>query len=50
MAMKRINSSALSTNSMLNALNSYHNDEDLLSAASESQYDDCFKFRQQDRQ
>ena len=35
MAMKQVNSSALSTNSMLNALNSDHSDEDLLAAASE---------------
>ena len=36
MAMKRVNSSALSTNSVLNALNSDYSDENLLSVANES--------------
>ena len=54
MAMKQVDPSALSTNSVLDVLNTDHSDEEL-SAASKSYYDDisepkCFKFRPQDRQ
>ena len=43
MAMKQVNPSVLSTNSLLDVLSSDHSDEELLSAASESWYNDVSK-------